>query len=125
MDSNLVYVRFKRTLFKADLEKQLQQIMEEKIKSLANHVELRLHPELILLCCQLVENSIAGNKKLKLDKKQLVIDVLTKIFSYNVNDKKQADEVIEFLHSAKKIHRVKMMVRIGHLILDWVKRKFL
>jgi hypothetical protein len=125
MDSNLVYVRFKRKLFKADLEKQLQQIMEEKIKSLPNHVELRLHPELILLCCQLVENSVTGNKKLKLNKKQLVIDVLTKIFNYNVNDVKQADEVIEFLHSAKKIHRVKMMVRIGHLILDWVKRKFL
>lgn len=125
MDSNLVYVRFKRKLFKADLEKQLQQIIEDKVKSLPNHTDLRLHPELILLCCQLVENSVSNNKKLKLDKKQLVIDVLSKIFTYNINDKKQAEEVIEFLHSAKKIHRVKLIVKIGHLVLDWIQRKFL
>lgn len=125
MDSNLVYVRFKRKLFKADLEKQLQQIMEEKIKSLPNYLDLRLHPELILLCCQLVENSINNNKKTKVDKRQLVVDVLSKIFTYNVNDKKQAEETIDFLHSTKKIHRVKLAVKLGHLILDWIKRRWL
>lgn len=125
MDSNLVYVRFKRKLFKADLEKQLQNIIEEKVKALPNYVDLRLHPELILLCCQLVENTISNNKKAKVDKKQLVLDVLTKIFTYNASDKKQADETIEFLHSTKKIHRVKLAVKVGHLLLDWIKRKFL
>lgn len=125
MDSNLVYVRFKRKLFKADLEKQLHEVIEEKVKSLPNHAELRLHPELILLCCQLVENSVSNNKKLKLDKKQLVSDVLHKIFTYNANDRKQVEETIEFLHATNKIHRVKLAVKFLHLFWNWLQRKFL
>lgn len=125
MDNNLVYVKFKRKLFKADLEKQLQDIIEQKVKGLPNYVELKIHPELVLLCCQLVENSIDDNKKLKFDKKELVVNVLHKIFNYNAVDRKAVEECIEFLWQTKKIHKVKFMKKVVHLVLDWLKRKLL
>jgi hypothetical protein len=125
MDDNLVYVKFKRKLFKADLEKQLSTIIEDKIKALPNYTELKVHPELILLCCQLVENSIEDNKKLKVDKKELVINVMHKLFNYNPADKKTVEETIEFLWQTGKIHKVKAIKKIGRLVWDWFKRKFL
>lgn len=126
MDPNdLIYVKFKRSLFKADVEKQLNEMIEQRVKGLNNHLELRLHPELILLCCQLVENSIEDNKKLKVDKKKLVCDALHKIYNYNAVDRKVVDETIEFLHSTKKIHKVKVLKKIGHLVWSWVKRRWL
>lgn len=125
MDDNLVYVKFKRKLFKADLEKQLSTIIEEKVKHLPNYVELKVHPELVLLCCQLVENSIVNNKKLKVDKKALVVDVLNKIFGYNPTDRKTVEEIIEFLWQTGKIHKVKFVKKAGRLVWAWVKKKFL
>lgn len=125
MDDNLVYVKFKRKLFKADLEKQLSTIIEDKIKNLPNYTELKVHPELVLLCCQLVENSIDDNKKVKVDKKELVINVLNKIFVYNPNDKKVVEEMVEFLWQTGKIHKVKFIKKAGRLVWSWIKRKFL
>jgi hypothetical protein len=125
MDDNLVYVKFKRKLFKADLEKQLSTVIEDKIKALPNYTELKVHPELILLCCQLVENSIEDNKKLKIDKKDLVIAVMNKLFTYNPTDKRTVEETIEFLWQTGKIHRVKFITKAGRLVWSWIKRKFL
>ena len=75
MDS-LIYVDFKKTLLTADVEKQLQTVIEERIKSLPTYLEHRLNPELILLACNLIENWCKDNKKLKLNKKVLCLKVL-------------------------------------------------
>jgi hypothetical protein len=122
--SNLVDLPFKRKLFKADLEKQLQDIIQQKIQVLPNANELRLHPELVLLACNIIENSITNNKKLKIDKKELVVNVLHKVFNYTAVDKKNVEEVIEFLHSTNKIKKVAFLKKVGAVVLDWIKRKF-
>jgi hypothetical protein len=125
MVSDLDFVKFKRSLFKADVEKQLNDLIEQRVRSLPNLPELRVHPELILLCCRLVENSIDDNKTLKIDKKQLVVDALARIYNYSINDRKLAEDSIELLHSAGKINRVQFWKKAGHIVWAWIKRRWL
>jgi len=117
------YVKFKRQLAKVDLEKHLLHVLDERIKSLPNYAELRLNPEMILLCTNLIENGC--KKKDKIQKKELALRVLTSIFNYNAVDIKNAGDTIEFLHANKRIKRIKVIKKIGLLVLDCIKRKWL
>jgi len=117
-------VKFKRGLARVDLEKRLSDLLEEKVKSLPDFNLLKLNPELILLVCNLVEEG-GGEKKLNIDKKELVLKVLDNIFKYSEIEKRQIDDQIEFLHSTKKIKRVKFIIKIVHYVLDWIQRRFL
>lgn len=117
------YVKFKRQLAKVDLEKHLLQVLDERIKSLPNYSELRLNPEMILLCCNLIENG--SKKKHKIQKKELAIRVLSSVFNYNPVDTKNASDVIEFLHANNRIKKIKVARKFGLFIIDWIKRKFL
>lgn len=121
MDS-LVYVKFKRNLLKSDIEKQLVDVVNTRIRSLANYMELRLNPEMILLVCNLIENG-ANSKKLKIDKKDLAMKVLHSVFSYSELDKKHVSDTIEFLHSNNKIKRVRLLKKIFAVLYNWIKRK--
>lgn len=116
-------VKFKRGLARADLERKLGALLEEKVKSLPDFNTLKLNPELILLVCNLVEEGV--KKKFNIDKKDLVMKVLDNIFKYTENEKRQIDDQIEFLHSTKKIKKVKFVIKIIHYVLDWIQRRFL
>jgi hypothetical protein len=116
-------VKFKRQLARSDLEKRLIQILEEKVKSLPSYEELRLNPELVLLCCNLIENGC--ERKDQVEKKTLCINVLHSIFNYTNQEKKQIDDTIEFLHSTKKIKRIPFVKKLIYYIIDIIKRRFL
>jgi len=124
MEQQLVYVKLKNQLLNLDLEKQLIEVIEQRIRNLPNYLELRLNPELILLCCNLIENSL-DKKKVKLDKKALCLRVLASIFQYSEADKKHVDNTIEFLHSNKKIKKVSFSKKCVLIVWDWIKRKLL
>lgn len=116
-------VKFKRQLARSDLEKRLIDILEEKVKSLPSYEELRLNPELILLCCNLVENGC--EKKDQVDKKVLCINVLHNIFNYTNAEKKLVDDTIEFLWSTKKIKRIHLVKKIIYYLIEIIRRRFL
>lgn len=120
---SLAFVKFKRHLKKSDLEKQLVEIMEQRITALPNYPTLRLNPELILLACNLIENGL--DKAHKINKKELCIKVLNSIFTYNNVETQQVDDTIEFLHCTKKIKKVSLTHKFIVLAWDWVKRKLL
>lgn len=122
----LNYVKLKNNLKHLDLEKQLITTIDQRIKSLPNHNELRLNPELILLVCNLVENAVFDKKtKLKVDKKALVVRVLHSVFNYTEPDKKQVDQHIEFLHANGQIKKVSFAKKCSSIVWDWLSRKFL
>lgn len=116
-------VKFKRQLARSDLEKRLIDILQGKVKSLPSYEILRLNPELILLCCNLIENGC--DRKDQVDKKVLCINVLDTIFGYDNDEKRQVDDTIEFLWSTKKIKRVRLIKKIIYYITDIIKRRFL
>lgn len=116
-------VKFKRQLARSDLEKRLIDILQEKVKSLPSYEELRLNPELVLLCCNLIENGC--QKKDQVDKKVLCINVLDNIFSYSNSEKKQLDDTIEFLWSTKKIKRIHLVKKLLYYLVEILQRRFL
>lgn len=66
----------------------------------------RGNTELILLCANLVEHLVDKKKFKKLDKKEMVIDVLNTLFNLTPQEKMALDANIEFLHSNKNIKKV-------------------
>ena len=116
-------VKFKRQLRRSNLEKQLNDILEGKVKSLPSYEELRLNPELILLCCNLIENGC--QRKDQVDKKILCINVLDNIFRYTNAEKKRVDDTIEFLWNTKKIKKIHLVKKILYYLLEILKRRFL
>jgi hypothetical protein len=122
---SLIYVNYKRSLLVSDVEKQLSDIIETRIKALPNYLEHKLNPELILLACNLVENGVKDKNVSKINKKSLVIKILQTVFTLNPAEIKQLDNVIEFLHSNKKIKLVGVVKKIRIVGKDWLKRKLL
>jgi hypothetical protein len=116
-------VKFKRQLARSDLEKRLIDILQEKVKSLPSYEELRLNPELILLCCNLIENGC--ERKDQVDKKLLCINVLDSVFGYNNAEKKQCDDTVEFLWATKRIKRIRLIKKVIYYVMDILKRRFL
>jgi hypothetical protein len=116
-------VKLKRQLAKSDLEKRLIDILQEKVKSLPSYEELRLNPELILLCCNLIENGC--KKKDKVDKKLLCINILDSVFNYSTQEKRQVDDSIEFLWATKRIKRISLVKKNIYYIAEILKRRFL
>jgi hypothetical protein len=116
-------VKYKRSLAKLNLEQNLIDLLNEKVKSLNNANELKLNPELVLLVCNLVEEGV--ERKYNIDKKELVMNVLDNIYKYSDVEKKHLDDMIEFLHATKKIKKVKLLVKIVHYVASWLKKHFL
>ena len=64
--------------------------------------KLRCETELIRTICNMIENSKIPNKNadgLKIDKKQLVLECLQRIFNYNDQEKQIINAMIDFLIS--------------------------
>ena len=96
----------------------------EKINKIPKHHELRLNPELILLVCNIVENTIT--KKDKVSKKDVVIDVFKQLNHVSCeNDLNLLKSLIEFLHSNDKIKKVKLLRTATFYTIDLLKKNFI
>ena len=85
-----------------------------------------MHPELTSLVCNIVENSIKNNgKNHKIDKKQLVIEILSAPFSLNVNEIQYIKDQIDYLFSNGKIKVIPILKVVLKSITGWLQRKFL
>ena len=66
----------------------------EKIPHIVEHH--RLDPEISLLVCTILENAIKSNKKLKINKKVLAIEILEKLFTLTADEQAQIGKHIDF-----------------------------
>ena len=96
-------VKFSHSLKKHAIVFGLIEKIAEKIKQIPNYESIRLEIELVLTVGNIVENYISKGNKKKVDKKQLVIDALSKVFNYNEQEKSLVGSLIDFLHNNKKI----------------------
>lgn len=126
---NLCYVKLKNHLLTLDLENQLVTIIEKKVKAIPNYLDLKLDNDLILYVCNIVENSDISKKskikKKKIDKKEFVITILTRIFGYLDSDKKQVDRIIEHMYIKGDIKKIPILKKCKSLMFEWVKKKLL
>jgi len=93
------------------------------IISIPEFNKLRCETELVRTVCNIIENSSIPNKNsegLKVDKKQLALDALQKVFNYNEQEKSIISAMIDFLISnnfVKKLSYYKVLKNYSKKLL--------
>ena len=111
----------KHTLF-YNLLHDIVKKLQEEIKTLE---KLRLDPELTLLTCNLIENSIPKANKFDIDKKQLAIQILSPIFNLTSEEQTIISQQIDFLHSNNKIKKVNFFKNAKNFLSELLIKKLL
>lgn len=118
-DVNLVTM--KNSLIKDQRIADINNVVKDKLASLPPNILYKNNSEFILYVCKLVENVIC--KADKLNKKELVLNILKPLLSLNDAEAKTVGEIIEFLHSNGMIQAIKKSKKIKSSILSWLKKK--
>ena len=88
--------------------------------------KLRCETELVRSVCNMIENSNIPKKNadgLKINKKQLVLDCLHKIFNYNPNEKEIVSAMIDFLISNNFVNKLSYYKLSKNFIKKYIKTK--
>jgi len=102
-DVEISTVYYKHNLKKHNIIFGLIDKIAENIKKIPNYESIRVEIELVLTVSNIVENYVSKGNKKKIDKKQLVIDALNKVFSYNEEEKRLVGSLVDFLCNNGKI----------------------
>ena len=116
-------IQFKHSAQSFALENTLIKSIVDKIKLIPQFDQLKHDIEITEHVCNLVENSITKNKNSKpIDKKQLVIKIMTQLFILNSDaDKKVVEHHIDYLINNKLIKKIPLTVKL----LKFAKNYFL
>ena len=102
-------IKFKNSLKKHNIIYSLIEKVAEKIKLIPQYEKLRVEIELVKTVANIVENMVSKkNKKAKqpIDKKQLVVDALSFVFSYSEPEKQLIISLIDYLFNNDQIKRM-------------------
>ena len=115
----IVDVPFVHALEKSNIYNCIRDAIIQKIQKIPEIQKLKLNPELTLLVCNIIENSISNNSKNhKIDKKQLACEILSAPFGLNPQEIQQLKDQIDFLYNNNKIVKYnKTMKFIKNLLL--------
>ena len=88
------------------LKNEIMDFILKDIQKIPNFHMLKNDVEILLHFCNLIENLISKNKQ-KIDKKQLIIDIMVQVFYLNSDAEKDAiAKQIQFLYDNKLITKV-------------------
>ena len=126
MADNLSYIKPKNSLKKKDKYLKLLNAIKEKIMTLENYKSLRnnniIDPELILMVCNCVENSI--KKKAGIDKKKLVIEILTAVFGgLNASEVIHVESQCQYNFENELIEKIPTLYKAGYITFNYLKKK--
>lgn len=121
---DLSFVKGSSKLVKAEKLEVIYNAILSRVRVLPDVNNLRNNTDLIHLVCNLAENAIK-KKWGQVDKKAFVIRVLNTLFTYNVVEKAQVEDVIEFLHSNNQINKVENAKKVYACGKNWLKKKVL
>ena len=117
-------VKLKKKLKNLDRLGELTKQTTDKIHSMPNYQELKNDLEVILYVCTIVENEIKQNKTKSYDKKQIVIDMLQRVFNYLPDELIFISKHIDFLHINDLIKKVSDCEKAGNKVFNWFLKKF-
>ena len=121
---NLDLVKLKRSVAKLKSEGDLVNEILSRLNQIADVPALCKDPEFILYVCNLLENnSYSGTKEL--DKKDLAIKIIVQLNPAvnNNQDIQLISNLIDFLHSNKKIRKLNELKKFGGIAFNWFKKK--
>lgn len=118
-------IKLKKKLKILDKQGEITKILVEKIQSIPRfNEELRNDLELVLYICSIVENEFEQTKTKSINKKQIVVDILSRIFSLKPEEVNNVERHIDFLHSNGQIKKIPYYEKLGQQIIGWCFRKF-
>ena len=118
------FCKFQNDLRKSKFINDIKLVVTEKLKEI-NMQQFRKNPELILIVCQIVWNA-CNDLKIKdddLDKKQLVLDILTPLLTYSPADIALVKSQIEYIVNNNQIIIVKNSTRVFKAVWNFIKKK--
>lgn len=77
-----------------------------EIQKIPNIEKYKLSRRITKVVCNILENAISSNANLKINKKQLCIDILDSIFKLSDQEKQIIDDDVEFLFENKMIKKL-------------------
>ena len=80
------------------VESLFEQIVTE-LNKIPRLNEFKMTNDATLIVCDIVENAITNNSEAKIDKKALVLRVLTQVFNLNPTEIEHVSRQIEFIHA--------------------------
>ena len=116
-------VELKHSLGKDLKRSEIMAAVISRIQQLPEFGKYRNNLEVVLLCCNSIENLI--QKTDKIDKKELVLEILTNIFSLDVTEIELLKTNIEFLHTHNKIKKVGNIIKYFNKFITWFLNKIL
>ena len=121
---NLCFVQPKNKLKIQKYNTELMNLICDKIKEIDSYSALKLDHELLKFVCDCIENGVnESDKKNKTDKKQLCIDVYTKVFTLSESEKVILSNSIEFPIDKKLITKFNTLQRCGSILVNYIKSK--
>jgi hypothetical protein len=126
--STFTYIRPQNQLYKEAKIAKVKQRALEAITNLPDVIRKDKHNmELLLMICNMVENSITNTGKkdrMKIDKKVLVIEILNSLFGeLRPDDISTIGKNIEYLVDNNAIQKFSPFVIITSTVVSWLKRK--
>ena len=85
--------------------------------------DLKFDPDIILYVCDFIENNIKQNEVKSIDKKQIVISILQKCYTFTSVELVILNKMIEFLHSNHLIKQITRMEKTSSKVFNWVLKK--
>jgi hypothetical protein len=120
----IIDIPFVNALEKSNIYNCIRDAVILKIQKIPQLQSLRLNVELTLLVCNIIENSINNNSKHhKIDKKQLVVDILQPPFNLNTQEQQQLKDQIDFLYNNHQIVKLSGLKKAVNSISGWFKKK--
>lgn len=119
--SNLVTL--KNNLKKDKIKNDIQSAVIEKIFELPDYKKYKFDVEFIKYVCNMLEHLI--KKEYGLDKKEIALNIIGKVFDLNEVELEAISNIIEFLWVNGQIQARKITKWISRGFYDWFKKKVL
>lgn len=121
-----------RSLSQHIITNSLVQSLVTKIRMMPNYENLKGSIELILYCCNAVENlhtqyqpKKSTDKQQKIDKKELVVNCLCQVFQLTTEEQAQIKNHIQFLYDIGKIKKLTFFKSSFRSASLWFQKRIL
>ena len=98
-------ITFKNSAKVVVLKNTLKQDLVKFLKETPGISEMKFNKEILEIVGQHVENNIRNNKKKKIDKVQLIFDILHEVFTFNEHEKNMLKGEIDYFIQNKIIRK--------------------
>ena len=106
---------------------KISKIIEDVCKTLCElpdfNTKLRLDPEIIVYCCNIVEQLIKKEDKQEIHKLDLVSTILTKAWTLEESELDLVIKQIKFVCNNNQVKKISKSKKIKKYIKDWVIKR--